>query len=117
MYEYRAYVKRVYDGDTITVMADVGFNTYRKLKVRLSRVDTPEIRTRNKIEKAKGYEAKGAVVKMVNEHPDEVYIQTLQQGTYRRSLPEVWISLMNLSSASNTSDSGSNGILGFFIRP
>lgn len=45
MYEYRANVVKVYDGDTITVDIDLGFNmTMSGVKVRLLGINTPEIR-------------------------------------------------------------------------
>ena len=45
MYEYKAYVEKVYDADTITVTLDLGFNTcLNKQKIRLSGIDAPEVR-------------------------------------------------------------------------
>jgi len=45
MYEYRAFVRRVYDGDTITVDIDLGFNIITKnQKIRLLGINAPEIR-------------------------------------------------------------------------
>lgn len=42
MYEYKATVKNVVDGDTLDLMVDVGFKIYTKQRIRLARVDTPE---------------------------------------------------------------------------
>lgn len=45
MYQYRALVTKVYDGDTITVDIDLGFGTWQKgQKIRLYGIDTPEVR-------------------------------------------------------------------------
>ena len=45
MYEYSAEVKKVYDGDTITVDFDLGFGIIlRKQKIRLLGINTPEVR-------------------------------------------------------------------------
>lgn len=45
MYEYKAYVTSVYDGDTITVDIELGFGiVVRKQKIRLAGINTPEIR-------------------------------------------------------------------------
>lgn len=45
MYEYKAYVRKVYDGDTITVDIDLGFGVVLKnQKLRLSGINTPEVR-------------------------------------------------------------------------
>jgi|TARA_Y100000816_G_scaffold235107_1_gene180787 endonuclease YncB( thermonuclease family) len=39
---YRATVDRVYDGDTIWVTLDLGFDLFYKCSVRLKGIDTPE---------------------------------------------------------------------------
>ena len=45
MFEYRAFVRRVYDGDTITVDIDLGFDVLMKnQKIRLLGINAPEIR-------------------------------------------------------------------------
>jgi micrococcal nuclease len=44
MFTYKARVIDVYDGDTITVLADLGFHTTVKLKLRLFGINTPELR-------------------------------------------------------------------------
>ena len=54
MYEYKCTVDRVVDGDTIDVTLDLGFSVLYKTRVRLYGIDTPESRTRNKDEKARG---------------------------------------------------------------
>ena len=47
-------INRVVDGDTIDVTIDLGFDLYKKERVRVAGVDTPEKRTRNLEEKALG---------------------------------------------------------------
>lgn len=48
-------VQEIYDGDSMTVLFDLGFSIYMKHKVRIYAIDTPELRTRNKKEKKAGY--------------------------------------------------------------
>ena len=50
-------INRVVDGDTIDVTIDLGFDLYKKERVRVAGVDTPEKRTRNLQEKALGIDA------------------------------------------------------------
>ena len=50
-------ITRVVDGDTIDVTIDLGFDLYKKERVRVAGVDTPEKRTRNLEEKALGIDA------------------------------------------------------------
>ncbi|MEO1945610.1 MAG: hypothetical protein ABGY11_15010 [Candidatus Thioglobus sp.] len=42
MYEYRAKVDRVIDGDTVDFIVDLGFNVSIKIRGRFAGVDTPE---------------------------------------------------------------------------
>ena len=59
MYEYRVKkVTGVVDGDTIDVELDLGFNISYSQRVRLAGIDTPESRTKDKVEKALGLEVK-----------------------------------------------------------
>tara|TARA_B100000212_G_C27105100_1_gene418090 strand:- start:97 stop:567 length:471 start_codon:yes stop_codon:yes gene_type:complete len=50
-------INRVVDGDTIDVTIDLGFDLFKKERVRIAGVDTPEKRTRNLEEKALGIDA------------------------------------------------------------
>jgi len=50
-------INKVVDGDTIDVTIDLGFDLYKKERVRVAGIDTPEKRTRNLEEKALGIDA------------------------------------------------------------
>ena len=64
MYEYKATIIKVVDGDTVDVDIDLGFDTWlHNQRIRLHGIDTPECRTRNKREKAHGLLAKEYVQK------------------------------------------------------
>ena len=68
MYEYRCIVKRVVDGDTVDIDIDLGFNIIlANQRVRLYGIDTPESRTRDKVEKRYGYAAKEYLQSMLGE--------------------------------------------------
>ena len=57
-YNFRVVeVNRVVDGDTIDVTIDLGFDLFKKERVRIAGVDTPEKRTRDLDEKALGIDA------------------------------------------------------------
>ena len=57
-YNFRVIeINRVLDGDTIDVTIDLGFDLYKKERVRVAGVDTPEKRTRDLEEKALGLDA------------------------------------------------------------
>jgi micrococcal nuclease len=55
MYEYKAKILRVLDGDTVVIDLDLGFNIIlANQKVRLAGVDAPESRTKDSEEKSRG---------------------------------------------------------------
>ena len=57
-YNFRVVtIDKVLDGDTIDVTIDLGFDLYKKERVRVAGVDTPEKRTRDLEEKELGIHA------------------------------------------------------------
>ena len=51
LYHYRAHVLSVYDGDTATLDFDLGMKMMiKKERVRLSRINAPEVRGKEKVE-------------------------------------------------------------------
>ena len=57
-YNFRVVeINRVLDGDTIDVTIDLGFDLFKKERVRVAGVDTPEKRTRDLEEKELGIHA------------------------------------------------------------
>ena len=59
MWTYRAKVVRVIDGDTVDVDIDLGFGIWQKNeRVRIMGIDTPESRTRDRVEKLFGLASK-----------------------------------------------------------
>ena len=72
-------INRVLDGDTIDVTIDLGFDLYKKERVRIAGVDTPEKRTRNLEEKALGIDATNWVKEKLDgaiDGSDELSIRT-----------------------------------------
>jgi len=59
MYEYRVKILKVIDGDTVDVDIDLGFGiVLSNERVRIMGIDTPESRTRDKVEKKFGLASK-----------------------------------------------------------
>ena len=88
MYEYNAEVLRVVDGDTIDVLIDVGFSTFKKERVRLYGINTPETRTRDLEEKQKGLAAKDRLEELIKACENKCVIKTQldKKGKYGRIL-------------------------------
>ena len=66
MYEYRCKVIKVVDGDTVDVDIDLGFDIVIKgERVRIMGIDTPESRTRDKVEKKFGMASKARLKELI----------------------------------------------------
>ena len=66
MWTYRAKVIRVVDGDTVDVDIDLGFGIWQKNeRVRIMGIDTPESRTRDKVEKKFGLASKARLKELM----------------------------------------------------
>lgn len=92
VYYYNAEVKKVIDGDTFDIIIDLGFDTYRKGRVRLYGVNTPESRTSNIEEKQKGLAAKEFTDQWLVAAGNKVKIETIldKNEKYGRILARVW---------------------------
>tara|TARA_R100000742_G_C4274846_1_gene95010 strand:+ start:646 stop:1065 length:420 start_codon:yes stop_codon:yes gene_type:complete len=92
MYEYKAKLTRVVDGDTVDAVIDCGFNTFKKERIRLYGINTPECRTRDKEEKAKGLAAKARLKELIKEGKNEFKIKTSidKKGKFGRLLGELF---------------------------
>lgn len=96
LYHYKAFVRSVYDGDTIRADIDLGmFVTLENQPVRLYGIDTPEIR--KKLERSKAIEARDALRSLILERT--VVIRTLKDDKekYGRWLGEIWLGDVNVN--------------------
>jgi micrococcal nuclease len=91
MYEYKAKITRVVDGDTLEALIDVGFNTHVSSTLRLYGINTPEKRTRDKEEKVRGIAASERVSELLADCDNEVLVKSHGLGKYGRCLAEVLI--------------------------
>ena len=51
MYTYNAKVVKIVDGDTIDALVDLGFDTWKQVRIRMHGMNAPESRTRDLEEK------------------------------------------------------------------
>jgi len=93
----------VLDGDTIDVTIDLGFDLYKKERVRIAGVDTPEKRTRDLEEKALGIDATNWLKEKLTETikgDEELTIRTELKGgvgKYGRLLGWLYVGESNIS--------------------
>ena len=90
MYRYKVEVTRVVDGDTVDVDIDLGFGMiYKKQRVRMMGIDTPESRTRNLEEKFYGKASKANLIKILD--GQDVELVSHDKGKFGRILGELFI--------------------------
>ena len=95
MYEYRATVTKVYDGDTVTVDIDVGFGiTIRKQKLRLLGVAAPEVRGP---EKEEGKKSRDVLRKLILGKKIIIKTKKDKKGKYGRWLAEIFLDDQNIN--------------------
>jgi micrococcal nuclease len=99
MYEYKCEVTRVVDGDTIDVIADLGFSILHKCRVRLFGIDTPESRTRDLDEKVRGKLASKFLSDAIQNGEDVILRSELKdsKGKYGRVLGTIIVDGVNVN--------------------
>lgn len=91
MYQYKISVVKVVDGDTLDVDIDLGFGmSYKKQRVRMMGIDTPESRTRDKVEKLFGKASKKHLKKLL-ESAESISLISHDKGKFGRILGEIYI--------------------------
>ena len=94
MYTYKIKLDRVVDGDTIDAEIDLGFDISTKKRIRFMGINTPESRTRDLEEKAKGLAAKDRV-KQLLEGTNNIQLTSHGVGKYGRCLGELHIDVVD----------------------
>tara|TARA_A200000159_G_scaffold109005_2_gene101819 strand:- start:263 stop:778 length:516 start_codon:yes stop_codon:yes gene_type:complete len=89
--EFHVSIVKIVDGDTVDVDIDLGFSTVlKKQRVRLMGIDTPESRTRDKVEKLFGKAAKAHLKHLLSE--GEITLVSHDKGKFGRILGELFVS-------------------------
>ena len=96
MYEYNAVLDRVVDGDTIDVNIDLGFNVWKKIRVRMEGINTPESRTRDLEEKKRGLAAKDRLVEILKFNDNKCVLKVSGVGKYGRALATVLVNSLSV---------------------
>ena len=94
MYTYKIKLDRVIDGDTIDAEIDLGFDISVKNRIRFVGINTPESRTRDLEEKAKGLAAKDRVRQLL-EGTNTIQLNSHGIGKYGRVLGELHIDVVD----------------------
>jgi len=94
MYQYKAKIIDVYDGDTVTAVVDLGFLHFQEMKLRLYGIDTPELRGE---EREQGIIVRDILRNMILDK--EVIINSYKdkQGKYGRYLATILLDDVNIN--------------------
>tara|TARA_R100001463_G_C3429983_1_gene211299 strand:- start:152 stop:556 length:405 start_codon:yes stop_codon:yes gene_type:complete len=88
MYTYKAKLDRVIDGDTIDANIDLGFDITIHKRIRLTGIDTPESRTRDLEEKARGLASKARLVELLGD--GDFMLESREVGKFGRVLGTIY---------------------------
>ena len=91
MYTYNAIVERVVDGDTVDALVDLGFDTWKKVRIRLHGIDAWESRTRDLEEKEKGLAAKEYLIEQLESNDNKFVLVSHGVGKFGRCLGELFL--------------------------
>lgn len=90
MYEYKATVIRVIDGDTIDADVDVGFYATLRLRLRFIGIDTPELNSKDPVEREKALKAKAYVESILLSDPKPtLVVKTSKADSFGRWLADI----------------------------
>jgi len=91
LYNYKAGLIRVIDGDTIDIEIDLGFEIKMRKRVRLFGVDTPELRSSNPTERKAAQLVKNVVTDLLDWR--SLYVKTVKdKDKYGRYLADIYLS-------------------------
>ena len=82
-------VERCVDGDTVDLWINLGFSTFVKKRVRLYGINTPESRTRDLEEKARGKAATAHIESLLE--AGRCDLDSHELGKYGRVLGTLWV--------------------------
>lgn len=78
LYNYKAKLIKVVDGDTVDIEIDLGFDIHINQRVRLYNINTPETRTTNLLEKEAGLKVKWLLENLLLDK--DIYVKTIKSN-------------------------------------
>jgi len=93
MYTYKCKCLRVVDGDTIDAEIDLGFKVYIRERIRFYGINTPESRTRDLEEKARGLAAKQFLKDTLAKSKNKFILESMvdKKGKFGRILGTLYV--------------------------
>ena len=113
MFRYNAELDRVIDGDTVDAIIDLGFDTWKKTRIRFYGINTPESRTRDLEEKKRGLAAKDRLIEILKANDNKFVLQSHGVGKYGRCLGELFVETLGETSVQETLINEGHGVAYF----
>ena len=113
MFEYNAVLDRVVDGDTVDATIDLGFDTWKKTRIRFYGINAPESRTRDLEEKKKGLAAKERLIEILKANNNKFVLKSHGVGKYGRCLGELYVETLGEISVQQTLINEGHGVAYF----
>jgi micrococcal nuclease len=113
MFKYNAVLDRVVDGDTLDAIIDLGFDTWKKTRIRFYGINTPESRTRDLEEKKRGLAAKDRLIEILQANDNKFILQSHGVGKYGRCLGELYVETLGETSIQQTLINEGHGVAYF----
>jgi micrococcal nuclease len=113
MFEYNAVLDRVVDGDTVDATIDLGFDTWKKTRIRFYGINAPESRTRDLEEKKKGLAAKDRLIEILKANDNKFVLKSHGVGKYGRCLGELYVETLGEVSVQQTLINEGHGVAYF----
>ena len=95
--EYECELIKVVDGDTIDATIDLGFDTWKKTRIRFYGINTPESRTRDLEEKKRGLAAKDRLIEILKANDNKFVLKSHGVGKYGRCLGILFVDDININ--------------------
>lgn len=102
MYEYNAKAERIVDGDTIDALVDLGFTTWKFVRIRVAGIDAPETRTKDIEEKNLGLDAKNRVISLLEANENKFRLVSQGVDKYGRCLGVIYLETLGDISLQDT---------------
>jgi micrococcal nuclease len=97
MYEYKAKLIKVVDGDTVDAFIDLGFEIWTEKRIRLYGIDAPETRTRDLNEKKQGIQTKEKLIELLENNDNKFTLRSHGVGKYGRCLGTIIINDIDIN--------------------
>lgn len=89
LYNYKAIVTKITDGDTIWVTMDLGFDTFRTTVCRFYGINTPELKSKDPVVKQKAYEAKQFVADRLT-IGSVIFVHSKEKDNFGRAIADIF---------------------------